>query len=113
MLKPRSYTCEDVIEIHTHGGGVCALRVLQACLGQGARQALAGEFTMRAFLNGRLTLAQVTHPCEECIRPYHTMPSSWNPGEGCAGKHVLLAAAHMLISMCGFKGEPTLFYYAV
>jgi tRNA modification GTPase len=60
MLKPRSYTREDVIEIHTHGGGICAQRVLQACFAQGARQAQAGEFTLRAFLNGRLTLAQVT-----------------------------------------------------
>eukprot|EP00884_Botryococcus_braunii_P011543 jgi/Botrbrau1/2038/Bobra.0047s0018.3 len=64
MLKPRSYTREDVVEIHTHGGGVSALRVLQACLAQGARQALAGEFTMRAFLNGRLTLAQAESVAE-------------------------------------------------
>ncbi|CAL8463932.1 g3467 [Coccomyxa elongata] len=58
MLAPRSYTREDVIELHTHGGGVCAARALQACLAAGARRARPGEFTLRAFLNGRLDLSQ-------------------------------------------------------
>ncbi|CAL6396929.1 unnamed protein product [Bathycoccus prasinos] len=59
MLKPRSYTAEDVVEIHTHGGSVCAARVLDACLRTNAcRLARNGEFTMRAFLNGRLDLSQ-------------------------------------------------------
>lgn len=58
MLGPRSYTAEDVVEIHTHGGGVCAQRVVRACLAAGARLAKPGEFTFRAFLNGRLDLAQ-------------------------------------------------------
>lgn len=59
MLKPRSYTREDVLELHTHGGGVCAQRVLRACIEAGARPARPGEFTLRAFLNGRLDLSQV------------------------------------------------------
>lgn len=58
MLSPRSYTREDVIEIHTHGGGLCAQRVLTACIEAGARPARPGEFTLRAFLNGRLDLSQ-------------------------------------------------------
>lgn len=58
MLSPRSYTMEDVVEIHTHGGGICAQRVLQLCLEAGARRARPGEFTLRAFLNGRLDLSQ-------------------------------------------------------
>ncbi|KAL4457553.1 hypothetical protein ABPG75_012418 [Micractinium tetrahymenae] len=58
MLEPRSYTAEDVIEVHTHGGGVSAQRVLQRCLEAGARLARPGEFTLRAFLNGRLDLSQ-------------------------------------------------------
>eukprot|EP00192_Tetraselmis_astigmatica_P003258 CAMPEP_0117660180 /NCGR_PEP_ID=MMETSP0804-20121206/6829_1 /TAXON_ID=1074897 /ORGANISM="Tetraselmis astigmatica, Strain CCMP880" /LENGTH=553 /DNA_ID=CAMNT_0005466889 /DNA_START=229 /DNA_END=1886 /DNA_ORIENTATION=- len=58
MLSPRSYTCEDVVEIHSHGGVVCARRVLNACLEAGARLARPGEFTLRAFLNGRLDLTQ-------------------------------------------------------
>eukprot|EP00879_Flechtneria_rotunda_P033002 GHRR01036514.1.p1 GENE.GHRR01036514.1~~GHRR01036514.1.p1 ORF type:complete len:203 (+),score=26.63 GHRR01036514.1:339-947(+) len=58
MLKPKSYTREDVLELHTHGGGVCAQRVLRACIEAGARPARPGEFTLRAFLNGRLDLSQ-------------------------------------------------------
>lgn len=55
---PRSYTCEDVIEIQGHGGHVSARRALQAALDAGARPAEPGEFTRRAFLNGRLDLLQ-------------------------------------------------------
>lgn len=59
MLKPKSYTREDVLELHTHGGGLCAQRVLRALIEAGARPARPGEFTLRAFLNGRLDLSQV------------------------------------------------------
>lgn len=59
MLAPRSYTSEDVIELQCHGGGVCVQRVLGRCLSAGARLAKPGEFTLRAFLNGRLDLSQV------------------------------------------------------
>jgi tRNA modification GTPase len=59
MLCPRSYTMEDVVEVQCHGGGVSARRVLGAAIGAGARPARAGEFTLRAFLNGRLDLSQV------------------------------------------------------
>src|SRR6516225_1811588 len=58
MRQPRSYTGEDVVEIHCHGGAFISRRVLQLVLSEGARQAEAGEFTKRAFLNGRLDLAQ-------------------------------------------------------
>lgn len=58
MFAPRSYTREDVIEIQCHGGGICSRRVLQVCLEAGARLAQPGEFTLRAFLNGRLDLSQ-------------------------------------------------------
>ena len=58
MRGPRSFTAQDVVELHTHGGGVCAQRVLQSCLSAGARLAKPGEFTLRAFLNGRLDLTQ-------------------------------------------------------
>ncbi|KAI4375107.1 hypothetical protein MLD38_013017 [Melastoma candidum] len=59
MLAPRSYTREDVIELQCHGSEVCLHRVLRACLEAGARLAGPGEFTLRAYLNGRLDLAQV------------------------------------------------------
>ncbi|MCL4368830.1 MAG: tRNA uridine-5-carboxymethylaminomethyl(34) synthesis GTPase MnmE [Actinobacteria bacterium] len=58
MLAPRSYTREDVVELHCHGGPVPVQRVLLAVLQAGARLALPGEFTMRAYLNGRVDLAQ-------------------------------------------------------
>jgi len=58
MLAPRSYTREDVVEFHCHGGMIAVQRVLQLCLGHGARLAQPGEFTLRAFLHGRLDLTQ-------------------------------------------------------
>ncbi|KAK1554227.1 hypothetical protein Q3G72_009501 [Acer saccharum] len=58
MLAPRSYTREDVIELQCHGSEVCLRRVLRACLEAGAMLAEPGEFTLRAFLNGRLDLSQ-------------------------------------------------------
>ena len=58
MLAPRSYTREDVVEFHCHGGIMAVQQVLQLCLEQGAHLAQPGEFTLRAFLNGRLDLTQ-------------------------------------------------------
>jgi len=58
MRAPRSYTREDSIEIHGHGGSVSARRILRRLLDCGARQADPGEFTRRAFLNGRIDLLQ-------------------------------------------------------
>ncbi len=55
---PRSYTREDVVELSCHGGALSAGRVLAALLAAGARLARPGEFTLRAFLSGRLDLAQ-------------------------------------------------------
>ncbi len=55
---PRSYTGEDIVEISCHGSPYVLERVIQALLHQGARLAKAGEFTQRAFLNGKLDLAQ-------------------------------------------------------
>jgi tRNA modification GTPase len=58
MKGPHSYTGEDVAEIHCHGGYLVVRSVLEAVLNQGARLAEPGEFTRRAFLNGKLDLAQ-------------------------------------------------------
>jgi tRNA modification GTPase len=55
---PRSYTGEDVVEISCHGSPYVQQQVIAACIEQGARLARAGEFTQRAFLNGKLDLAQ-------------------------------------------------------
>ena len=58
MQQPRSFTKEDVIEFHCHGGMIAVQQVLQLCLALGAQLAQPGEFTLRAFLNGRLDLTQ-------------------------------------------------------
>lgn len=58
MRGPRSYTREDVIEINCHGGIYVTNKVLEACIGAGASPAEPGEFTKRAFLNGRIDLSQ-------------------------------------------------------
>lgn len=58
MRAPRSYTGEDVFEIHCHGSPLVLERVLEGCLREGCRPARPGEFTLRAFLNGRLDLSQ-------------------------------------------------------
>ena len=58
MKGPKTYTAEDVVEINCHGGTIPLKRVLQLVLSQGARMAEPGEFTKRAFLNGRLDLSQ-------------------------------------------------------
>jgi tRNA modification GTPase len=58
MATPHTYTREDVVEINCHGGPLPLQRILQLALSHGARLAQPGEFTMRAFLNGRIDLAQ-------------------------------------------------------
>ncbi|MGF3141852.1 tRNA uridine-5-carboxymethylaminomethyl(34) synthesis GTPase MnmE [Facklamia sp. P13064] len=59
ILKgPKTYTREDIVEINCHGGIVAMQRILESCLLEGARMAEPGEFTKRAFLNGRIDLSQ-------------------------------------------------------
>ncbi len=61
---PHSYTGEDTIEIQGHGGAVCSRNLLHAVLAAGARLADPGEFTKRAFLNGRMDLTQAEAVCD-------------------------------------------------
>ena len=58
MKAPKSYTCEDIVEINCHGGYLITRNVLELVLKNGARHADAGEFTKRAFMNGRIDLSQ-------------------------------------------------------
>ncbi len=58
MRSPHSYTGEDVVEIHCHGGSLVSKRVLQRVINAGAKTAEPGEFTFRAFMNGKLDLLQ-------------------------------------------------------
>lgn len=64
MLAPRSFTAEDVVEFHCHGGIMPVQQVLQLCLENGARLAEPGEFSLRAFLNGRIDLTQAESVAE-------------------------------------------------
>ena len=56
--NPKSYTGEDVVEISCHGSPYIQQKIIDACIKNGARLAKPGEFTQRAFLNGKLDLAQ-------------------------------------------------------
>lgn len=58
MRAPKSYTREDVVELHCHGGRIIAKRVLNLMIQHGASPASPGEFTRRAFMNGRIDLSQ-------------------------------------------------------
>jgi tRNA modification GTPase len=58
MKSPKTYTKEDIVEIHCHGGYFVLQTVLELVLAEGARMAQPGEFTKRAFLNGRIDLTQ-------------------------------------------------------
>ncbi len=58
FLEPNSYTTENMCEINSHGGNVIAKRILELCLKNGAILAQPGEFTKKAFLNGRIDLSQ-------------------------------------------------------
>ena len=75
MPGPRSYTGEDVAELSCHGGPVALRRVLDSLLAAGARPAGPGEFTLRAFLNGRLDLAQA-----EAVADYGRRAHPRRPG---------------------------------
>ena len=58
FAKPHSYTTDDIIEISAHGSPVILRHIVELCVAAGARLAEPGEFTMRAFLNGRIDLTQ-------------------------------------------------------
>src|SRR5690625_3477819 len=58
MRTTKTFTCEDVVEINCHGGLIAVQRILDLVLQEGARLAEPGEFTKRAFLNGRIDLSQ-------------------------------------------------------
>ncbi len=58
MRAPKSYTGEDTIELQCHGGMIASKKVLEATLAAGARAAMPGEFTFKAFMNGKIDLAQ-------------------------------------------------------
>ena len=82
---PASYTGEDLIEISCHGGTLVSAKVLEACLRAGARPARPGEFTERAFLNGKMDLTQAEAVIDliraktdlALRRCHHILKSAW------------------------------------
>src|SRR5699024_1574825 len=76
MRAPKTYTREDVVEINSHGGVVAVNKVLQVVLQAGARLAEPGEFTKRAFLNGRIDLSQA-EAVMDVIRAKRIKPCTW------------------------------------
>ena len=90
MRTPRSYTGEDVVEVHCHGGAFLVREILGVILSQGARQAEAGEFTKRAFLNGKVDLAQA-EAVVDLIRARTTkgVELALNQARGELSKHII------------------------
>ncbi len=64
MKGPNTFTGEDVVELHVHGGAFNSRRIFNAVLNNGARQAAPGEFTYRAFVNGKMDLTQAEAVCD-------------------------------------------------
>ena len=58
LKSPKSFTTEDTVEINTHGGKICVNKIMELLLSNGCRLAEPGEFTKRAFLNGRIDLIE-------------------------------------------------------
>ncbi len=72
MRAPRSYTGEDTVEIHCHGGSLITKKVLETAFAAGARAAMPGEFTFRAFMHGKIDLAQA-EAVQELIHAQNTL----------------------------------------
>ncbi|HHI88083.1 MAG TPA: tRNA uridine-5-carboxymethylaminomethyl(34) synthesis GTPase MnmE [Candidatus Cloacimonetes bacterium] len=83
FLKPKSYTGEDVVEISCHGGMFVTQKVLQQVLNNGARHAKRGEFTQRAFMNGKMDLTEAEAVVDLInAKTAHTLESAINQLEG-------------------------------
>jgi len=99
MRKPYSYTTEDVVEVHCHGGIVPVRRIMEEVLKNGAEVAEPGEFTKRAFLNGRIDLAQAEAVIDVITSKTETgLNAALNQLEGELSK-AIKAIMELLISM--------------
>jgi tRNA modification GTPase len=89
MLGKRSYTGEDTVEIYCHGGSLITRRVLEVVLSAGARAARPGEFTFKAFMNGKLDLAQAEAVQELiCAKNEHALDAAANQLQGALSQKV-------------------------
>jgi len=79
MKAPNTYTRENIVEIDCHGGILVTKKVLEAVLNAGARLAEPGEFTKRAFLNGRIDLSQAEAVIDSVPRGEYQVMKFNNP----------------------------------
>lgn len=98
MLGKRSYTGEDTVEIHCHGGSLITRRVLEAVLKAGARPARPGEFTFKAFMNGKMDLAQA-EAVQELIsaKNEHALDAAENQLKGALSKKISQFQEHLTV----------------
>jgi len=90
MLGKRSYTGEDTVEIHCHGGSLVTRRVLDVVLAAGARAAKPGEFTFKAYMNGKIDLAQAEAVQELiCAKNERALDAAENQLEGALSTKIL------------------------
>ncbi len=97
MKGPRSYTAEDVVEIHCHGGIIPITNILKEVIKKGARLAEPGEFTKRAFLNGRIDLVQAEAVMDLiCAKTEKLANASINQMEGSLSGHIKRMRARLI-----------------
>ena len=97
MRAPRSYTGENTVEIQCHGGRFITRRILEATLSAGARAALPGEFTFRAFVHGKIDLAQA-EAVQELIaaKNAHALDAAENQLQGALSQKIGLFQSQLL-----------------
>lgn len=97
MKGPRSFTAEDTIEINCHGGVIATKRVLEQVIKQGIRLAEPGEFTKRAFLNGRIDLSQAEAVIDIInAKTELSMKSALMQSEGLISKEISALREHLI-----------------
>lgn len=90
MLGKRSFTGEDTVEIHCHGGSLITKKVLEVVLQAGAKAARPGEFTFKAFINGKLDLAQAEAVQDLiCAKNEHALDAAESQLHGALSKKIL------------------------
>lgn len=105
MKAPKTYTKEDVVEINCHGGIVAVQKILEALVKNGARPASPGEFTKRAFLNGRIDLAQA-EAVLDVIRSKTDagLRASLNQLEGDLSREIKIIRGSIIETCAGIEG---------
>lgn len=106
MRSPLSYTKEDVVEIHCHGGAMTAKSILSRCLLAGARIADPGEFTQRAFLNGRIDLTQAEAIGDLiCAQTERSQMAAVRAMEGGLRKHIEHIRENLMNVLCHIEAN--------